>query len=372
MPRTAPSPADQELTGYAAGQDAVVTARKLERWRGQGLLEPNQRRYLGRGKGSASVPPPGAHELVVWLARNARPGRRPRDLALLAFAAGHPVPEATVRAAFTAAVRGIRLPGGLDAAPGTDPGDVADAVVAARPRLTVIPARVRRIDRALQGMGVDWSAPPLARLDPGLAAEQPGRNGLMFTAVQAMLTGGAGTDMASIGSFARSLAPAGGAAPLAGQIEYRWPVSRGREPPGLPDDEDIISQLHNHDLRQQMTGLAARTPLAELRDAFTLAASLPGWATGMCAAVEAEIRTGELGPAAQEWVISSAGLTRLVLTFALRDAKPGPADTAIAALGWIFVRNMIRALRPLLPAANFDVLDNPLSVPPFLAAFLSR
>jgi hypothetical protein len=194
----------------------------------------------------------------------------------------------------------------------------------------------------------------------------------MFTAVQAMLTGGAGTGMASIGSFARSLAPAGGAAALAGQIEYRWPVSRGREPPGLPDDEDIISQLHNHDLRQQMTGLAARTPLAELRDAFTLAASLPGWATGMCAAVEAEIRTGERGPAAQEWVISSAGLTRLVLTFALRDAKPGPADTAIAVLGWIFVRNMIRALRPLLPAANFDVLDNPLSVPPFLAAFLSR
>src|SRR5260370_39741622 len=97
----------------------------------------------------------------------------------------------------------MRLPGGLDAARGPDPGDVADAVVAARPRLTVIPARGRRIDRALQGMGVDWSAPPLARLDPGLAAEQPGRNGLMFPAAQAMLTGGPGTERATVGSVAR-------------------------------------------------------------------------------------------------------------------------------------------------------------------------
>src|SRR5260370_18635897 len=150
----------------------------------------------------------------------------------------------------------MRLPGGLDAARGPDPGVVAAAVVAARRRLTVIPARVRRIDRALQGMGVDWSAPPLARLDPGLAAEQPGRNGLMFTAVQAMLTGGAGTDMASIGSFARSLAPAGGAAPLAGQIQYPWPVRRGREPPRPPADQDTIPPPHNHDPRQPMPGLA--------------------------------------------------------------------------------------------------------------------
>jgi hypothetical protein len=34
------------------------------------------------------------------LAANARPGRRPADLALLAFAAGLAVPEATARAAF--------------------------------------------------------------------------------------------------------------------------------------------------------------------------------------------------------------------------------------------------------------------------------
>jgi hypothetical protein len=48
-----------------------------------------------------------------------------------------------------------------------------DAVVAARSRLTVVPARIRHINHALQDMGIDWSAPPLVRLDPGLAAEQP-------------------------------------------------------------------------------------------------------------------------------------------------------------------------------------------------------
>ena len=52
-----------------------------------------------------------------------------------------------------------------------------------------------------------------------------------------MLSGGAGIDMGTIGALARALAPAGGVAPLAGQVEYRWPISRGEEPAGLPDDE---------------------------------------------------------------------------------------------------------------------------------------
>jgi len=56
------------------------------------------------------MPPPGAAELVVWLAANERPGRRPADIALLAFAAGLAVPEVTVRSAFTAAITGIKLP----------------------------------------------------------------------------------------------------------------------------------------------------------------------------------------------------------------------------------------------------------------------
>ncbi len=65
-------------------------------------------------------------------------------------------------------------------------------------------------------------------------------------------------------------------------------------------------------------------------------------------------------------------LTRLVLAFALRDKEARPSGTAATALGLIFIRNVFRTLRPLLPAGSFEVLDSPLSVPPFLAAFLGR
>ena len=130
MPRSPASEADQQLIADAARHGATVTARQLERWRASGLLAPNIRRYPGRGRGSMSEPPPGGTGLVVWLAANARPGRRPGDLALLAFAEGLAVPEDTVRAAFAAAVTSIRLP--IEATmPGAAPEDVADAAVAA-------------------------------------------------------------------------------------------------------------------------------------------------------------------------------------------------------------------------------------------------
>jgi hypothetical protein len=64
------SAADQQLIAHAARHGAVVTARQLERWRARGLLAKNIRRALGRSRGSMSEPPPGAAELVVWLARN--------------------------------------------------------------------------------------------------------------------------------------------------------------------------------------------------------------------------------------------------------------------------------------------------------------
>jgi hypothetical protein len=99
----------------------------------------------------------------------------------------------------------------------------------------------------------------------------------MFTAVRVVLTGGAGIDMATVGSFVRMMAPAGVAVPLAaGQAEYRWPVCRGKDPEGLPGDGDILSVLDGRDLRHQMTGLAASTPLPELRDNFAVTATLAG------------------------------------------------------------------------------------------------
>jgi len=137
MPRATASEADQQLIAHAARHGATATARQLERWRAAGLLEPNIRHYPGRGRGSTSEPPPGAADLVVWLAGNERPGRRPGDLALLAFAEGLAVPEDTVRAAFASAITSIRLPAEVGMPPGSAPEDVADAAVAARPRFTM-------------------------------------------------------------------------------------------------------------------------------------------------------------------------------------------------------------------------------------------
>ncbi len=372
MPRSTASEADRQLIADAGRHDAVVTARQLERWRAAGLLAPNTRRALGRGRGSVSQPPPGAAELVIWLAANARPGRRPGDLALLAFAAGLAVPEDTVRAAFARAVTSIRLPVEADRPPGAAPEDVADAAVAAGQRFTMVPARIRRIDRGLARQGVNWSLPELAALDPGRSDPPPTGRDWTYIAVQVMLSGGQDIDMGTIGALARTLAPAGGVAPLAGQVEYRWPISRGEEPVGLPGDDDLLALLGGGDLRDQARDLAMTTSAAELLGAFRLAAGLPAWADGTCAAVERELAAGQLGDACREWATSAFGLTRLLLAMTLRGRDASPAGTAVTALVLIFIRNMIRAVRQLVPGSDSGVLNNPFVAPAFLAAFLDR
>ena len=50
--------------------------------------------------------------------------------------------------------------------PGAAPEDVADAAVAAGQRFTMVPARIRHIDRDLAQRGVNWAWPELAALDP--------------------------------------------------------------------------------------------------------------------------------------------------------------------------------------------------------------
>lgn len=372
MPRSTPSEADQRLIADAAQHGVVVTARQLERWRAAGLLAPNVRRPLGRGRGSKSELPPDAAQLVIWLARNARRGRRPGDLALLAFAAELAVPEDTVRAAFADAVTRVRLPVESSMSPGAAPEDVAAAAVAAGLGSTLVPARIRRIDHNLARRGVNWSSPELAALDPGRSDSRLTNSDWVYNAVQLVLSGGEGIDMGTIGAFARTLSPAGGVAPLAGQIEYRWPMSRGEEPNGLPDDDDVLgSLLGGGDLRDQIRGLAMSTPAAELREAFRLAVQLPGWADSTCAAVEQEIATGQLGEAAKEWIMSAMGvLTRLLLATGLRDQKAGPASIAVTALGLIFERNKVRILRKFVSAESFDVLNN--LAPTFLIEFLNR
>jgi hypothetical protein len=369
MPRSTASAADQQLIEHAARCGLALTARQLERWRARGLLPPNIRRWPGRGQGSTSEPAKGAADLVAWLARHAGPGRRPGDLALLAFAEGLLVPERTVRAAFAAPVSGTRLAVERGMPPGASPEDVGDAAVAAGLRFTIQPARIQRIDHSLARAGVSWSSPELAALDPGPSPSPPAKNDWIYTTVQTMRSGGEGIDMATIGAFARAMAPAGAAAPLAGQVEFRWPDSHDHD---VPDDDEVLGLLlGNRDLRDQTRDVAMTASAAELREAFQLAAQLPVWADGLCSSVEREIAAGRLGDAAQDWVMGAFGLTRVMLTSALQQ-HPGPAGAATTALILLLVRNTTRLLRQLIPAVDFSVLSNPFVAPAFLVSFLEN
>lgn len=235
----------------------------------------------------------------------------------------------------------------------------------------MVPERVKRIDRALAELGIDWTAPFLAALDPGMATPRLTSSELVHASVLAILSGGTGVDYATIGQMARVYAPAGAAAPIAGQVEFQWPGS---------DEDDIDYPISSEgefvfgsgrDLREQFAELASSTPMAELREAFALAAGLMTWAEAVCAAVEEEIASGQPGRACQEWAMSAFGITRMLIVQALRDrAAAGPAAIATTALGLIFVRNMLKPLRQLLPHENLDVLRNPVIAPDFLASFL--
>jgi hypothetical protein len=61
-----------------------------------------------------------------------------------------------------------------------------------------------------------------------------------------------------------------------------------------------------------------------------------------------------------------------MMAAALRDQDTGPAGAAATAMMLILIRNMLRAVRQLIPDGNFGVLKNPMVAPSFLTGFLSR
>lgn len=178
MPRKPSSPADEVLLATARARGATVSATQLERWRSGGLLPRNVTRSLGRGCGSTSTPAEGAVELVVWLAQHSRPGRRPHDLALLAFGKGLAVPEPTVRAAWRASVQRVVLPGEQNLPASADDEARADQIwhmaerAATSAASVVLPRRIRRIDERVAAAGVSWLRPN----SPNTTAAQPARN----------------------------------------------------------------------------------------------------------------------------------------------------------------------------------------------------
>jgi hypothetical protein len=303
----------------------------------------------------------------MWLAAHAGPGKRPRDLALLAFGAGHAVPEATVRAAFTAAIDKIVLP--QEALGATD--EIADAVVAAGTHATMLPARVRKIDAKLALIGAPWTAPDLLALDKGSVSEPATADDWKYVAIQVLREGGRGVDISTLGAMARSLLPAGAAAPVASRMEYGWPGNDEDAATLLTENGELATVPHV-DLRDHFRELAADSPLADLRDAWQAAEQLRHWAVALCDAVERELAEGRPGPACEEWWIGSLGPSRLQLVASLRTKDAGPFDLAQTALQLVMERNYMQNLQTLTPEGNFGILQTPYLLPPPILNFYQK
>lgn len=372
MPRKTTSPADEDLLAAARTRGVVVTGTQLERWRGSGLLPRNVTRSLGRGRGSTSTAPAGALDLVMWLGRHARPGRRPRDLALHAFSEGLAVPESTARAAWRAAVERVVLPGEHDGpGPPAGSGDRSDWAwgvaerAAADAHSVVLPRRMRRIDERITAAGVPWAPPELAQFDRGPSSDEPvtAKEFATFT-VAAVLAGAPELSGPAMAPHVRALMPAGAVSPIASWLEY--PDGPGRDPAEINDGAGT-SLLPVGDVREDLLRIIDRATTEQLRAAWRAAADMRDWALAQCTAVEAELDSGDLGDATLTWMMGAVlGLPRLLVRDVLRDRRPSIGTRVSTAVMLLLIGDGLHRLRELVPDGQFELL--PQILPPFLHA----
>lgn len=358
-----PSPADRTLISHAEAHGFAVTARQLEIWRRSGLVPGNIAHGLGHGRGSASEVHPDARELVVWLARHSRRGVRPADLALVAFAAGVPVPEETVRAAFRSAIDRLTLTAehAPDAVAEQDPADrtavIAGLVIGAGSLPTLVPRRIRRIDDRLRDAGLSWPE-AIARLDKG--SSSPARmttRDVASTALTMIRHGAPAISNQELGDVARALLPTGAASPLASMIEH---LSEDPEAVSVQEAEGIVPV---GDLRDPLRELTATTPLEILRLAWQTVDDLRSWAESLCTAVEAELDAHQPGEATLGW-FRAAGLgARMFLVLALRLDRRTATEQAQSAAELLMVRDILRRLWHQMPQGSWELLNNPDVVP---------
>lgn len=355
MVRTPPSAADQLLLQLAAERGQKVSGRQLERWRAQPnpLLSANARTFPGQPTGgSTSTADPALVDLVVWLGQHSRPGTDPLYLALGAFGAGLPVPEGTVREAFTQQV--VRFTQRITERLGPIPerGDVqewvsdqADEVAqAGAHRLTGVNRRIRVIDKQLRQL------PALAELwqfaagyDPRRGDAEPLDNtGLLYHGMTAALGGPSGIDPEVIARMARSQAGRDAPQYTAHLLETdpRDPLVAVRSTPahqlaGLPADS-----VMNH-----FVSVSREAPLERLRASWTAAGEMAVWAQSLCDEVEAEIESEQLGEACHEWVFGQIfGIGRMYLVKGLAEPSPTAGQQALTALELVFTLDAINSV----------------------------
>ncbi|MER7540741.1 hypothetical protein ABTX77_39150 [Streptomyces sp. NPDC097704] len=368
MSTNTPSAADQLLLDHAHRHGFAVTVKNLEVWRRRRLLPGNiPGGGLGRGKGSASSPAPESFDLVLGLARHAGRGKRPTDLALLLFAEGLPVPEQTVRAAFTAAVDTITVHG--DDEPDRDPDqrldDLADHIADAGLTVTLVPARARRIDEGIARLarvgGHTWPPAELASFDenPGPSPSTP--KDVALAAAAAVLTGS--MSLEDIGDMLRAMNPTAEANPIASLVE-----TTRKDAPGVADtvltDDGHLALGPVRDARDQLRDLAATAPLEDLARAWKTAERVRQWALDLCTRVEGELSAGRLGEAAGEWQICRYTMAGPALLDTLKQRDRPPAQHALDTLLLHYQLDEFQRLDHLVPGCQWDLLEAEGMMPP--------
>jgi hypothetical protein len=302
--------------------------------------------------------------MAPWLAGNASVGRRPTDLALLAFADGLPVPEPTVRKAFAAAIDAARVSAETKVdreAYGAD-GEWAEAVaeraVDTGEYPTVLPERIRRIDSAVGQAGAVWADQTVAAFDRGPLSDEPlTAADASFNAVTATLLGRDGISEQDLADLVRAVSPATAPNPVASMIEHdQIDHNDGLGPLiGIPDG----------DIRAHLCTLLSTMTLTELGTALHAQRAGRAWADEVCTAVETELAAGVNGPAAAQWrMFTQLGLPRFLLVTAVRAVDPSPTDEACAALALAFVASIMRHLDAQVPGMQWELL--PALMPPWL------
>ncbi|NUK23684.1 hypothetical protein [Streptomyces lunaelactis] len=361
-----PSAADQQLIDHAARHRLTVTAKQLAGWRRAGLLPGNiPGGGLGRGRGSTSTPPPESFDLVLALARRAGRGKRPRDLALLLFADGHPVPEATVRAAFRAAADSAALPGedhstrdGLELEEHVD--HVIGRLTEAGHAFTLVPARARRIDERI-AHGLGELPAELAEMDKNTEPTPMTPQDASLAAVTVTL--GGTMSMQEIGDLLRAMNPGMPAHPFASLVE-----TTQQDVPEAADlvmsDDGSLTFIPEGNARDLLRGLADTASLEDLTVGWRTAQQVREWGLDLCERVEAELDAGQPGEAVTEWLHGRGWPSGVSVLETLRERHWSPSSRAFSALVLLFQRQMYAVLDGLAPGCQWPVLETPGVLPP--------
>jgi hypothetical protein len=315
-------------------------------------------RKAPRGKGSTSSAPPESFALVLALARRAGRGKRPTDLALLLFADGLPVPEATVRAAFRSAVDRVVLPGEDD---GTDEGrqldERADRTVNRLAEngqsFTLVPARARRIDERIARL-LGETPKELAELDKNTEPVPMTPHDAALTAVTVTFGGALSVD--EIGSLLRATNPSAVAHPFASMVETT-PQDVPESADQVMTDDGTFGFLPEGDVRDHLRALADTASAEDLRVCWRTAEQVRAWALDLCDRVEAELDDGQPGEAVTLWLTGRGTPFGMSVLETLRERRCSPSSAAVSTLLLLFQRNMFQTVDALVPGCQWPVLE---------------